>query len=493
MVTKHIRCLVLAGSLLCSYLVMAQQENNTAYKKRVLENTEVDILSSYYEQTGNNASVTGGIGNERLTDIAPSIVVSIPLNADDILTIDAGISTYTSASSSNLDPFDLTGASGGYEDDDDDGPSGGSASRNPQDVIGSPWLASSGASRQDTWGSIAASYAHNSEDRNTITNLNASFATEYDYVSIGFGAGLTKLFNQKNTEVGVKANVFLDSWIPKYPSELDTYVEVNGDTNAGFFQGLPILDEQGNVTNKNSTNTWRPLEGFGLIENEKRNTYALSLSFSQIVSKNAQLSLFADVIQQQGWLANPMQRVYFADRSNYYVGNAASIPNYTSPENVDVFQLADDLERLPSSRLKIPIGMRFNYYINEIVSLRSYYRYYFDDWGLTSHTAQLEMPIKVSPKFTVYPSYRYYQQSAMDYFAPFETHLSTNEFYTSDFDLSAYNAGQLGIGLSYTDIFTKFKTWKFGLKSIDFKYNNYSRNTGLKASYFGIGMKFVMD
>ncbi|HKL91564.1 MAG TPA: hypothetical protein VJ880_10315, partial [Allomuricauda sp.] len=78
--------------LLCPLMGLAQQENTGSYKKRVLESTEVDILSSYYEQTGNNASVTGGVGTEQLTDVAPSIVVSIPLNDDDVLTVDAGIS-----------------------------------------------------------------------------------------------------------------------------------------------------------------------------------------------------------------------------------------------------------------------------------------------------------------------------------------------------------------------------------------------------------------
>lgn len=98
--------------LLCPLMGLAQQENTEA-TKTVLESTEVDILSSYYEQTGNNASVTGGIGTEKLTDVAPSIVVSIPLNDDDVLTVDAGISTYTSASSSNLNPFDLTKSGSG--------------------------------------------------------------------------------------------------------------------------------------------------------------------------------------------------------------------------------------------------------------------------------------------------------------------------------------------------------------------------------------------
>jgi hypothetical protein len=151
------------------------------------------------------------------------------------------------------------------------------------------------------------------------------------------------------------------------------------------------------------------------------------------------------------------------------------------------------MERLPESRLKVPIGVRLNHYFNEILTVRTYYRYYFDDWGLQSHTASVEVPIKIAQKFTFYPSYRYYTQSQIDYFAPFDSHLSTSAFYTSDFDLSQYDAHQIGFGITYTDIFTKFRTWKFGLKSIDLKYNNYHRTTGLKANYIGIGFKFEMD
>ena len=33
--------------------------DSTAYKKRVLESTEVELLASYYTQDGSNAAVTG--------------------------------------------------------------------------------------------------------------------------------------------------------------------------------------------------------------------------------------------------------------------------------------------------------------------------------------------------------------------------------------------------------------------------------------------------
>ena len=482
-INLRMKKVIIALILFSSAIGIAQE--SAEYKKRVLETAEVDFLTSYYTQKGNNASVSGGIGNEKLTDFTPTIVISVPLNDNDVLTIDTGISAYTSASSSNLNPFDSnSGASAGGDDDEIDD----NLSNIPGNPTGSPWVASSGASRQDIWGSVNIDYSHSSDNRNTIWNADASFATEFDYSSIGFGGGLTKLFNEKNTTLGVSGKVYLDAWRPRYPTELDSYLEVNGNLNAGFFKGVAIIDQDGNT----SAN-WQPVDGFSLINNKSRNSYSVSFSFSQILSKNAQVSLFFDLVKQQGWLGNPMQRVYFGDINNYYIGNAESISNYTSSSNKDVFQLADDIERLPNSRFKIPIGVRLNYFLNETIALRTYYRYYSDNWGITSHTSNIELPIKISTKFTLYPSYRYYIQSAADYFAPYEENLSTNQFYTSDYDLSKFNANQYGLGVSYTDIFTKSRIWKFGIKSIDFKYANYKRNTGLSANIISAGIKFVMD
>ena len=452
------------------------QDTTKVYKKRVLENTEIDLLSSYYYQDGDNAAVTGGIGTEELTDFATSISVLIPLNDDDVLTIDATISAYSSASSSNLNPS--------YENNGN----GGSAAK-----LGTPWAASSGASKKDSWKSLTASYSHSSDDRNKIWGANFSISAEYDYFSLGFGGNYTYLFNQKNTELGIKANIYLDNWSPLYPIEINEFTNNNGDLNSSIFNGVDILDANGDAIDKNATGAWSPINNT-LIEDTKRNTYSVSLSLSQILSKKAQFSIFLDLVQQDGWLANPMQRVYFADKSNFYIGNASSIPNYTSYSNQDVFQLADDIERLPTRRFKVPVGLRFNYFVNEVVVLKTYYRYYFDDWGVNSHTFNVSLPIKIAAgKFTLYPSYRYYNQTKADYFAPYEEHLSTEEFYTSDYDLSEFNSSKYGFGIKYTDIFTKFHLGKMKMKSINLNYSSYTRNTGLNAYIISLGAKFIFD
>jgi hypothetical protein len=414
------------------------QDTIISYKKRVLESVEVDLLASYYSQDGDNAAVTGGIGTEELTDLASSIVVSIPLNDDAILKIDANVSAYTSASSSNVDAFDTEGQAA------------------------DPFVASSGASGSDQWVNGVIGYSHSSDDRNNIWGANVSVSKEYDYSSIGFGGNYTHLFNEKNTEISISGNVYFDQWKLIYPEEIRESFSEDLASNV-------IIDENGNILARKGLPT------------DKRNSYALGFGFSQILSKRAQGSISLDLVQQDGLLSTPFQRVYLAD------------PDL--PDNIygNGFQFADDIERLPSSRFKVAIGGRLNYYLNEVFVLRSYLRYYQDNWGITSYTASLEVPIKLGDFFTLYPSYRYYTQTKADYFYKANDALSTDAFYTSDYDLSGFNAGEFGFGVSYTDIFTKVKLLGYGLKSINAKASYYNRSSSL--SYFMVsgGIKFVQD
>lgn len=467
-------------ALLSGFQSFSQDKDSTAtFKKRVLEATEVDFLISYYKQDGIHSAVSGGMGSEKLTDLASNIVVSMPMSADAILTVDAGLSAYTSASSSNINPFNSSGASGGDDDDDD---------RAVTDPYGTPWLASSGASAQDALASVVINYSHSSDDRNFIWNADVAFSNEYDYTSIGFGGGVAKLFNQKNTELSLKANVYLDQWRPILPTELHEYDKYGSSfLNNGYFSGVTVYDQNGLASN-----AYLPSQ-FKDIQSVNRNSYSLSFSFSQILTKKLQLSLFFDVLQQEGLLSTPYHRIYFADKANYYIGQTQYIPVYETAENVGVYRLADDIERLPKSRFKLPIGVRLNYYINETFKLRTYYRYYTDNWGISAHTANIEVPIKLNDNFTVYPMYRYYTQTESKYFAPFETHLSTEKYYTSDYDLSTFNSNQYGLGATYVDIFTKAHIWKFGLKNIDFRYNHYDRSDTLSADIVSLAFKFVMD
>jgi len=431
--------------LLYSFGLQAQVpdtvQRKETYKKRVLESTEVDFLFGYYNQDGNNAAVSGGLGTEELTDVAPTVVVAIPLNDDDVLTIDASVSAYSSASSSNVGPFD---------------------GNTPAD----PFVASSGASSNDVLATVVLRYAHSDYSRNNTWSAQLAIANEYDYFSLGFGGSYAHLFNQKNTEFSINGNVYLDKWNAIYPVELRSF-------SPGGIGLQNVLFTQNTITgNANYSPVFIP------FENEQRKSYSIGLGLSQLLSKKLQGSILLDVILQDGLLSTPFQRVYFSDVSDSFIDN---------------FQLADDVERLPETRLKIPIGARLNYFLNDYFILRTYYRFYYDDWGIRAHTASLEIPIKVSDAFSVYPSYRYYSQSAATHFFEKETALSNLAYYTSDFDLSAFYAQQYGLGFRYKDIFTTTKLFGFGLKSIDLRLQKYDRSNGLNSFIASLGTTFVAD
>lgn len=486
------------------------QDSSTSYQKKVLEQVEIETLFSYYTQEGDHGAVGGGLGAENLNDATSTIVINIPIKNNGVFTADIGVSAYSSASSSNVNPFYtyFTGVGENYDDDDDDDDdddkpsgSGGKSTNAPNTFsgasqanllnsqpIGTPWYASSGASKNDMLSYVSLNYSQSSEDRNRIVSTNLYASNEYDYTSVGFGIGYTRLFNEKNTEFGIKGKAFLDKWRPIYPTELHEYLTYGSNfLNSGYFNGVSVLNSSG-----------LPSSGyfpshFTEWSSSNRNSFTLSMGLSQILSTRAQMLIDVDFIYQQGLLSTPYHRIYFSDTPNYYIGLPQYIPNYETYDNIGVFRLADDVERLPSSRVKIPLGSRLNIYLNDTFVLRTFFRYYYDNWGITSKTANFEVPIKLSDSFVITPMYRYYDQTASDYFKPFGEHLSTAEYYTSDYDLSEFNSSQIGVGISYKDIFTQIRFVGFGVKNVDLRYQRYKRSDGLLANFVGFGLKIIAD
>src|SRR5205814_5266944 len=116
------------------------------------------------------------------------------------------------------------------------------------------------------------------------------------------------------------------------------------------------------------------------------NSFQASFTFSQVLNEKLQLALLFDPAYQQGQLTTLYQRVYFNDNS-------------------------ERVEKLPDTRLKIPVAVRVNYFLGDAWILRAYYRFYYDDWGNTAHTTDLEIPVKLTPFFSLSPFYRFSVQS----------------------------------------------------------------------------------
>ena len=98
--------------------------------------------------------------------------------------------------------------------------------------------------------------------------------------------------------------------------------------------------------------------------------------------------------------------------------------------------------------------------------------------------------MKVTPFFVLYPFYRYHTQTAANYFAPYLEHSVGDEYYTSDYDLAAFTAHKVGLGLRYSPVYgigrfrvpghdAQGRARVMRLKSLDLRYAHYRRSTDL--------------
>ncbi len=288
-------------------------------------------------------------------------------------------------------------------------------------------------------------YSRALKGKQTIIGVGAGFSAEYDYTSVNVSASWAHASADGNRELSLAGQVYFDQATLIRPTELRRDIQKNGDPDAG---------------------------------NNTRQSYNLNIVYSQVLSQRLQMAISTELVTQQGLLSTPFHRVYFRETGGA-LGQAQT-------------------EALPRARYKYPIGLRLTYYTTDLVQLRGFYRFYNDDFGITAHTFEIEAPVKVTPFFVLYPFYRYHTQTASKYFAPYLEHSITEKYYSSDYDLSAFSANKVGLGLRYSPVYglarfkTPFKGRVAKFKSLDLRYAYYRQSTGLVAGLASIDLSFTM-
>jgi hypothetical protein len=264
------------------------------------------------------------------------------------------------------------------------------------------------------------------EGKGKAIGAGISFSNEFDYNSFGLNANFSKKTKDRSGEFSAKLQAYIDQLRLIYPIEL----------RSGSGDDYPTAS---------------------------RNTFSGTASWSQIINRQFQLMIEAGMVYQNGYLGLPFHRVYFNDNSVH-------------------------VEALPATRIKIPIGMRATYFLGDQFILRGWYRFYHDDWGINSNAAEFETVVKVNPFFSITPFYRFYQQSAVDYFAPYQAHSNAEEFYTSNYDLSKFNSHFFGAGFRVAPPEGVFHLKHFN--SLELRYGHYKRTTGLNANIVSMQVGF---
>jgi hypothetical protein len=186
----------------------------------------------------------------------------------------------------------------------------------------------------------------------------------------------------------------------------------------------------------------------------RRESYNLNLSWQQTIDQRMVLAFLPGLSYQQGLLSTPYHRVFFRDSSL-------------------------KVENIPRTRLKIPLGVQLNSFIADRYILRTYYRFYWDDFGIRAHTVSLELAAKISPAFTLMPLLRWYSQTAASFFRPYREADLDQVFYSSDYDLSAFSSYEAGIEAQFAGFGNAGHP--IHLNSLGLRYSFYKRSDGLYA------------
>jgi hypothetical protein len=427
-------CLTVVGMYIMLLHAFSQRAagDATIYTSKNLKLDEVNLVSSYYNQTADKSAVMGGRTDSKgigdVTDLASGLDINFigwdGKSRKNTLAAGIGFDYHTAASQAFVD-------------------SNGRARNNGSRLY--PTL----------------DWTIENVKKGTSFGLGAYYSAENNYYhSIGLNTSYSKK-TKNNGEFSAKLTGYFDNIKMIRPTE---FVPIDSVKSSGSGQDSVIYITSasgrteavsvstGQVVNKGS----KPV-----IPSRSRNTYTASLSFSQVINSRMDASITTDLVYQSGYLGLPFHRVYL---------NTGK----------------DTTENLPSQRFKLPIGLRLNYFLGDNIILRGYYRFYIDNWGLVSHTASLETTIKITPFFSVSPFYRYYVQTAANYFAAYAQHTAQDTYYTSNYALAGFSSGSFGAGVRIAPP----KGIMGSLNRLEIRYSHYTQTTDLAADMISLNLTF---
>jgi len=159
------------------------------------------------------------------------------------------------------------------------------------------------------------------------------------------------------------------------------------------------------------------------IEPDNRDERSMSFSLTQTLSPGAQVRLVWTNFHSEGYLGNPYRYIDIG------------------PTRVP--------ERLPDLRNGDALALRLITLLSETASFHVGYRYYNDDWSISSHTLDTALYKDVSPKWTWGGRLRFYTQTDSKFIRPIQDIQATDSFVAIDYKNSAFDTYTAGVEVHY--------------------------------------------
>jgi hypothetical protein len=183
----------------------------------------------------------------------------------------------------------------------------------------------------------------------------------------------------------------------------------------------------------------------GRVKEEEKDSESFSVGISQVVNKTLLLGAGISYTTYDGYLSDPYKLAV-----------------------VEGVALRDNR---PDSKEQIAFDLKLRKYLKKYhAAIHADYRYYDNNWGVSSHTLGLAWYQNIRT-WQLSGGIRWYDQASANFYRHFYTEERLDNYYSSDYRLSSYGALSYRLGLS--------KRYDFGTFKIT--YENYDSGKGTKS------------
>ncbi|MBU1657530.1 DUF3570 domain-containing protein [bacterium] len=171
-----------------------------------------------------------------------------------------------------------------------------------------------------------------------------------------------------------------------------------------------------------SSDEWKPVFDRNLPRNDRKEK-KIDISVNQLLTPTASIQFVYSNMYSEGFLSSPYHYVL-----------------------QDVFA---KFENYPEKRTGHAFAVKGVNLLNDANSMSYSYRYYMDDWDITSHTLNIEWLQDFNDKITSGLRARYYTQTGSNFAKDIGTYEKTDLYFAADYRMSAFDSYDVGIPLIY--------------------------------------------
>jgi len=171
-----------------------------------------------------------------------------------------------------------------------------------------------------------------------------------------------------------------------------------------------------------SSDSWRPIFKRNLPK-DYRDEQKIDISINQLLTPKSSIQFVYSHMLSKGFLSSPYQ--------------------YVLQKNFAKF------EKYPDNRSGDAFAFKGVYLINEENSMNYSYRFYTDDWDITSHTIGAEWLHDFSEDLILGSRVRFYSQTKSNFAKDVGDYKINDDYFATDFRMSAFSSIDVGLPLIY--------------------------------------------